>query len=137
MKLDSRYGEYFPEYANYFGGPLRLNKPMYGMTNPVKLFADELTNWLINESGFNQSKYQISLYYKYAPYESRLVVLSYVYDSVNCYTPEELGKWFVDTLGKIFHVNLLGYTHWLCPLGYYNLRNILFQWIKLDMILTE
>ena len=24
---------------------------------------------------------------------------------------EALGKWFVDTLGKILHVNFLGYAH--------------------------
>ena len=24
---------------------------------------------------------------------------------------EALGKWFVDNLGKIFHVNFLGYAH--------------------------
>ena len=26
---------------------------MYGMTNSVKLFSNELTIWLIDESGFN------------------------------------------------------------------------------------
>ena len=29
---------------------------MYGMTNYGKLFDDELTNGIIDESGFNQSK---------------------------------------------------------------------------------
>ena len=29
VNLDSRYGEYFLEYANYFGRTLRLNKSMY------------------------------------------------------------------------------------------------------------
>ena len=29
---------------------------------------------------------------------------------------EDTGKWFVDTLGKIFHVNFLGYPHWLMPI---------------------
>ena len=24
----------------------------------------------------------------------------------------DIGKWFVDTLGKIFHVNFLAYAHW-------------------------
>ena len=62
MKLESRYGEYSPEYANYFGTTLRLNKSMYGMTNYGKLFADELTNWLIDEAGFNQSKCQMSVH---------------------------------------------------------------------------
>ena len=39
LKLDSRYGEHLPEYANYFRRTLRLNKSMYGMTNYGKLFA--------------------------------------------------------------------------------------------------
>ena len=53
VKLDIRYTDYFPEYAQYFGRALRLLKSMY-----------------------------------------------------------DLGKWFVDTLGKRFHVNFLGYAHW-------------------------
>ena len=54
----------------------------------------------------------MSIYYKYAPYGSKTVVLSYVDDCVYWYTSEALGKWFVDTLGNRFHVNFLGYTHW-------------------------
>ena len=54
----------------------------------------------------------MSIYYKYAPDESKIVVLSYVDDCVYWYTNEDLGKWFVDTLGKRFHVNFLGYAHW-------------------------
>ena len=49
VKLDSRCGEYLPEYANYFERPFRLNKSMYGITNHGKLFYDELTNWLTDE----------------------------------------------------------------------------------------
>ena len=54
----------------------------------------------------------MSIYYKYAPDGSKMVVLSYVDDCVYWYTNEDLGKWFVDTLGKIFHVNFLGYANW-------------------------
>ena len=61
---------------------------MYGMTNCAKIFADELTNFLRYESGFKQSKYQMSIYYKNAPYESKLVVLSYVYDCIYWYKSE-------------------------------------------------
>ena len=50
---------------------------MYGMTNSGKLFFDELTYWLI-EVGFIQSQCHISIYYKYAPYGTKIVVLSYV-----------------------------------------------------------
>ena len=54
----------------------------------------------------------MSIYYKYAPYGSKIVVLYYVDDCVYWYTSEAIGKWFVDTLGKRFHVNFLGYAHW-------------------------
>ena len=109
LKLDIRYGEYYPEYVNYFGRPLRLKKSMYGMTNSGKLFADEINNWMIDEAGFNQSKYQIYVYYKYATDVSKSVVLSYVDDCVYWYTYEELRNIFVDTLGKRYHVNFLVY----------------------------
>ena len=89
-----RYADYFPEYAQYFGRALRLLKFMYGMTNSGKLFADDLTEWLI-EAGFIQSKFQMSIYYKYIPDGSKIVVLSYVDDCVYRYTNEDLGKWFI------------------------------------------
>ena len=84
---------------------------MYGMTNSGKLFADDLTEWLIEE-GFIQSQCQMYIYYKYAPDGSKIVVLSYVEDCVYCYTNGDIGKWFVDTFGKIFHVKFLGFAHW-------------------------
>ena len=37
---------------------------------------------------------------------------SYVYDCFQWYTYEYIGKFFVDTLGNIFHVNFLGYSYW-------------------------
>ena len=42
-----RYADYFPEYAQYFGRALKLLKSMYGMKNYGKLFADDLTEWVI------------------------------------------------------------------------------------------
>ena len=39
---------------------------MYGMTNSRKLFADELTEWLL-ETCFIQLQCHMSIYYKYAP----------------------------------------------------------------------
>ena len=49
VKLDMRYADYFPEYSQYFGRALKILKSMYGMTNSGKLFADKLTEWLIEE----------------------------------------------------------------------------------------
>ena len=64
---------------------------MYGMTNSGELFADELTEWLI-EAGFIKPQWQMSIYYKYAPGGTKIVVLSYVDDCVYWYTSEALGK---------------------------------------------
>ena len=79
------------------------------MNNSGNLFFDELTNYMIDEAGFKQSQCQMSKYYQYATYGSKLVVLYYYDDCLYWYTYEELGKWFVDTLGNIFHVQFLGY----------------------------
>ena len=54
----------------------------------------------------------MSIYYKYEPDRSKIVVLSYVNDCVYWYTNEDIGKWFVDNLGKRFHVKLFWYVHW-------------------------
>ena len=54
----------------------------------------------------------MSIYYRYAPDGSKIVVLSYVDDCVYWYTNKDLVKRFVDTLVKRFHVNFLGYAHW-------------------------
>ena len=62
---------------------------MYGMTNYGKLFADELTEWLIEEL-FMQSKFQMPIYYKYTPDESKIVVLSYGDDYVYWYKKQKM-----------------------------------------------
>ena len=107
---------------------------MYGMTYSGKSFSYELTNWLIDEGFFNQSKSKISIYYKYAPYGFGLVLLYCVDDWLYWYTYEELGKWFVDTLGKIFHVNFLGYAHWFMSIRTSQLKEHPSSVYKLDML---
>ena len=54
----------------------------------------------------------MSIYYKYASDGTKTAILSYFDDCIYWYTYEALGKWFVDSLGKIFCVNLLGYAYW-------------------------
>ena len=82
------------------------------MTNSGKLFADELTEWLL-ETCFIKYKCQMCIYYKDEPDGTIVFVLSYVDDCVYWYTSEAIGKWFVDDLGNRFHVNLLGYVNYL------------------------
>ena len=65
----------------------------------------------------------MSIYYKYAPDGSKIVVLSCVDDCVYWYTNEDLGKHLVDTLGKIIHVNFLGYAHWFMSIRISQLKD--------------
>ena len=92
-------------------------KSMYAMANSGKLFSGELANLMIYEAGFKQSKFQMSVYYKYSPDGSKLVVLYDIDEFLYWYTSEELVKWFVDTLGKIFHEKTLGYAYWFMSIG--------------------
>ena len=66
------------------------------MTSSGNLFSDELTEWLL-EAGFIQSQFQMSIYYKYAPDGSKIVILSYVDDCVHWYNSEALvnGLWLL------------------------------------------
>ena len=77
MNLDSRYAEYFPYYSSCFVRALIFLKYMYEMTNSENLFADELTEWLIEPGLINTS-----IDYKYAPDGTKIVVLFYVDDCV-------------------------------------------------------
>ena len=58
------------------------------MNNYVKLFSDELSNWMVNVAGFKKLQLKMSIYYKYAPDGSKLVVLSYVDVCLFFYTYE-------------------------------------------------
>ena len=80
------------------------------MIKSGKCFSGELTECLL-EAGFVQYQFHMSIYYKYATDGPKFVVLSHVDDFLYWYTSEGLGKWFVDTLGKRFHVRFLVYTH--------------------------
>ena len=80
------------------------------MTKYINLFSDELIEWLIEEV-FVQYQCQMSIYYKYAPYGAKLVVISYVDDFFYCCTSEALGKWFVGTIRKRLHVNFFRYAY--------------------------
>ena len=58
----------------------------------------------------------------YTPYVSKLVWVSYVDDSLYRYTSEKIVKWFVDTLGDIFHVKFLIYSDYFLPIRISHLK---------------
>ena len=95
-------------------------KSLYGTNNSVSLFADYLTEWLL-DAGFIKSQCHMSIYFKYAPYGTKIVVIYYFDDCFYWYTSEALGKLLVDALGKIFYMNLLGYAHWFMLIRIYQM----------------
>ena len=106
---------------------------VYGMNNSGELFAYELIEWLLG-AGFIQYQCQMSIYYKYEPDETKHFVLSYVDDCLYWYTSEALGKWFLDTLGKIFPVNFLGYAYWFMSIRISHMKN---HYISIDQAIYD
>ena len=62
---------------------------MYVITNSGELFSNEPTNCLIDEAGFNQAKWKISIYYNYETDGNKLFIFYYVDDCVYWYTYKE------------------------------------------------
>ena len=102
------------------------------MINSGKLFSDEITDWLIDKSVFKKSQYKMSIYYKYAPDVSKLVVLYYVDDCVYWHIYEELGKCFVGTFGNTLYVKFLGYAHWFMSIRISQLK---YHTITVDQVM--
>ena len=73
VKLDSSYACYFIEYSSYFGRAFIFLKYMHGMNNSGNSFVDELIEWLI-EAGLIKYQFHMSIYYKYAPDGTNIVV---------------------------------------------------------------
>ena len=52
---------------------------------------------------------------------------------------EALGKLFLNTLGRIFHVNFLGYVHWFMSIRIYQIKDhsILVDQARYDTYIVE
>ena len=50
-------------------------------------------------------------------------MLSYFYEFLYWYKYEEPRNWFVDIIGKIFHVNFLGYKNWFTSIRISQLKD--------------
>ena len=55
--------------------------------------------------------------------DKKIVVLYYVDDCVYWYTNEDIGKYYVDTLGNRFHVKFLRYAHWFMSIRISQLKD--------------
>ena len=65
----------------------------------------------------------MSIYYKYTPDGTKIIVLSYVDDCVYWYTYKSPEKTIVDALEKRLHVNFWVYEHWFMSIRIFQMKN--------------
>jgi hypothetical protein len=105
------FGILFPEYANYCGTPVRLQKPMYGTTLSGKYWYLELTVYLV-EIGFTASKSVPCLFVKITCDGNNIFVLNYVDDMLYYGTCAKEVTEFEELLQRRFNLELMGQAHW-------------------------
>ena len=111
IRLPYEYAALFPDYREYFGVPLLLNKGIYGMVFSGKLWNDEFSSWLQNQ-GYHQSKADASIFTKHYPNGSWNKLIFFVDDMLYCGSDDTVEKEFQVAVEKRFHVKFLGPAHW-------------------------
>ena len=115
VSLPSEYLEIYPEYAQYFGRPLKLLKSCYGMIFSNKWWFIVLQEYLISkQGGFKRAECDNALFIKKENDGSLTKMLVYIDDSLyfNTESNERLIKKFKDDLQSRFKVQLQGDAHW-------------------------
>jgi hypothetical protein len=111
IRLPQEYATYFPEYKEYFGVPLLLNKGIYGMVFSGKLWNDEFSAWLQAQE-FHQSKSDPSIFVKRYPNGGWLKLIFFVDDMLYCGSNDTIESEFRAAVTDRFHVKFLGPAHW-------------------------
>ena len=100
-----------PEFADYFGRPMRLAKALYGDATVNKGWDDELSAWLIISYGFRRCLAAKSIFIKEEG-DNKLVIVNAVDDQLYFSTSEDMRKKFKETISKRFDIGLFGQAHW-------------------------
>jgi hypothetical protein len=111
VRLPREYAEYFPEYEQYFGVPLLLNKGIYGMVFSGKIWNEEFSTWLETQS-FLQSKSDPSVFVKRYSNGEWLKLIFFVDDMLYCGSNDAVEAEFRTAVSDRFHVKFLGPAHW-------------------------
>lgn len=111
MTLPKIFGILFPEYAEYCGIPVSLNKSMYGTTLSGKYWYLELTEYLL-ELGFKASQNTPCLFINTSADVNEMYVLNDVDDMCYYGTCAKQVKEFEDLLQQCFSLELMGQAHW-------------------------
>lgn len=111
VRLPGEYQEFFPEFKEYFGVPLLLNKGIYGMVFSGKMWNEEFSAWLIDQ-GFSQSQADPSIFVKHYPGGKWLKLIFFVDDMLYCGSHDSVEQTFQAAVNDRFHVKFLGPAHW-------------------------
>jgi hypothetical protein len=114
VSLPAKYGELFPEYADYCGRPLLLNKSMYGTTYSGKMWYQELDDWLTDKEGGSlvKSKVEPCLYIKDYENGTTLKFLSYVDDGLLFCNDPIQEETFLRKMQERFDLKYMDQAHW-------------------------
>ena len=115
FSLSSEYLEIYPEYAQYFGRPLKLLKSCYRMIFSNKWWFIVLQEYLVSEQGgFKRAECDNALFIKKENDGSLTKMLVYIDDSLSFNTKgnQQLIKEIEEDLQSQFKVQLQGDAHW-------------------------
>ena len=113
LQLPKEYAFLLPEYAKYFEGPRLLLKSLYGTDIAAKVWNQDLTDWLKNNTvvPFKQSQVDPSLFI-YRHQEEYIYMVIYVDDSLYFGSSAEVEEKFTTAMAKRFKLELQGWSHW-------------------------
>jgi hypothetical protein len=118
VRLSTELKEQFPEYAKWFGIPLRLKKGIYGLSLSGKWWNEEFTNWLFSDN-FDQSKADPTFYVKHYP-DGRYIKLIYHTDDMIYYgTDDEIERKFENDIKGKFQISFNGPAQWFLQMRIY------------------
>ena len=115
VSLPNEYAQICPEYAQFYGKPLKLIKSCYGMIFSNKWWFIVLQEYLISEeAGFKRSECDNALFIKKEEDGSYTKMLVYIDDSLYYNTGENINiiKQLERNLENKFKVQFQGNAHW-------------------------
>ena len=109
--LPKEFEQLLPEYAEWFGTPLRLVKALYGDTTANKCWDDELSSWLVDDYGFQRCLSEPSIFVKKEG-DHELVLINAVDDQLYYSTCDDMRKKFEKDVCDKYDVDMMGQAHW-------------------------
>ncbi len=119
MQMPSIWEKLCPEFAEWFGVPLRLKKSCYGRSCAGKDWTDTLFDYLTNELSFKPVEGDPALFVFTHPKKPsrQLYVCNYVNDMLYFGTDDSIERWFEQKMKNRFNIDFQGQVHWFLQAG--------------------